>query len=282
MELHPLCSLFPRMQGAEFSALVNDIRTHGQREPIITHDGMILDGGNRYAACVQAGIKPVTIPYAGTDLVSFVLSANLHRRHLSAGQHAAIVASAQEWGRAHKRGGDRKSDQSSRSDFDSVAKRAEAAGVHRATQMRADTVARADPELSRQVAHGEISLPKAVEKVTGKRPGAKSVQPEPDPDAPHAADLLDEIQAENLSLQARVDALSVTDKAKKIDELMRLNDHYRREKDAEMDKNAILLKRANEAERFRTQVVEISGSGNPKAALQWVKAMAATQRKPAA
>lgn len=36
--------------------------------------------------------------------MSFVLSANLHRRHMTAGQQAAIVASAQDWAKAHPRG----------------------------------------------------------------------------------------------------------------------------------------------------------------------------------
>jgi len=43
-ELHPLCTLFPRMAGDEFAALCDDIKANGQREPIILHDGMILDG----------------------------------------------------------------------------------------------------------------------------------------------------------------------------------------------------------------------------------------------
>ena len=34
-------------------------------------------------------------------------------------------------------------------------------------------MAKADPELAKQVAHGEVSLPAAVEKITGKRPGSK-------------------------------------------------------------------------------------------------------------
>lgn len=37
----------------------------------------------------------------------------------------------------------------------------------------ADKVLKADPELAKAVGRGEISLPKAVEKMTGKRPGTK-------------------------------------------------------------------------------------------------------------
>lgn len=114
------------------------------------------------------------------------------------------------------------------------------------------------------------------------KPKAES-KPEPDHDNRLAAAIkeMDMALAENRDLQARIDALTVTDLAKKVDELVRANAHAVREKDMEMDKNAILLKRANDAERFRSEVVKISGSQNPKAAIQWVKSMAATQRQSA-
>ena len=168
-ELHPLCTLFPRLDGNEFNALKEDIKQNGLRQPIVLKDGMILDGGNRYRACVEAGIEPKFVEFDGDNIVSFVLSVNLHRRHMTPGQQAAIVASAQDWSKANSHGGDRKSDQSKAIDFDTVEKRANAAGVHRDTQMKADKVAKADPELAKQVAHGEISLPKAVEKISPRK-----------------------------------------------------------------------------------------------------------------
>lgn len=169
-ELHPLCTLFPRVVGAEFDALVADVKANGLRQPIVLHDGMILDGGNRYRACVEAGVEPGFIDFDGESLVAFVLSANLHRRHLSPGQQAAIVASAQDWAKANSRGGDRKSDQSATLHFDSAEKRAAESGASLRTQKMADKVAKADPELAKKVAHGEVSLPKAAAKVDGKKP----------------------------------------------------------------------------------------------------------------
>lgn len=168
-ELHPLCTLFPRLDGNEFNALKEDIKQNGLRQPIVLKDGMILDGGNRYRACVEAGIEPKFVEFDGDNIVSFVLSVNLHRRHMTPGQQAAIVASAQDWSKANSHGGDRKSDQSKAIDFDTVEKRAAASGVSRITQMKADSVAKADPELAKQVAHGEISLPKAVEKISPRK-----------------------------------------------------------------------------------------------------------------
>ncbi|WP_019304059.1 hypothetical protein, partial [Xanthomonas oryzae] len=100
-ELHPLCTLFPRLAGAQFDTLREDIAANGLRHPIVLLDGRILDGGNRYRACVEAGVEPTFTEFTGGNIVSFVLSSNLHRRHLSAGQQAAIVASAQDWAKAH-------------------------------------------------------------------------------------------------------------------------------------------------------------------------------------
>ena len=174
-ELHPLCTLFPRLSGAEFDALRDDIKANGLRTPIVLHGGMILDGGNRYRACVEAGVQPQFTEFDGDSLVAFVLSANLHRRHMSAGQQAAIVASAQDWATAqtagsnqHKakaQGGATLHDQP----LATVADRASQSGASVRTQKMADKVAKADPALAVKVAHGEVSLPKAVEQVEGKK-----------------------------------------------------------------------------------------------------------------
>ena len=169
-ELHPLCSLFPRMAGAEFDALREDIRVNGLRQLIVLKDGMILDGGNRYRACIEAGVKPRFDEYHGENLAAFVLSQNLHRRHMTPGQQAAIVASAQDWARAQGNGGDRKSDQSATLHSDRAIDRAAESGASLRTQKMADKVAKADPALAIKVGHGEVSLPAAVAQVEAKAP----------------------------------------------------------------------------------------------------------------
>lgn len=178
-ELHPLCTLFPRVEGEALDALIADIKANGLREPITLHDGMILDGGNRYAACAAAGIEPKFVQFDGASIGAFVLSANLHRRHLSPGQQAAIVASVQDWAKAEGRGGDRKSDQTATLPLDTVADRAAQSGASERTQRMADKVVRADPKLAKQVIAGETTLPKAVEKITGKsRKKVRKVEPD--------------------------------------------------------------------------------------------------------
>jgi ParB-like chromosome segregation protein Spo0J len=92
LPFHPLANVFPLLEGVEFDALVNDIRTHGLLEPIWLYHGEILDGRNRYRACQQLGIPCASRIYDGNDPVRFVLSTNLRRRHLSESQRALVAA----------------------------------------------------------------------------------------------------------------------------------------------------------------------------------------------
>lgn len=185
-ELHPLCTLFPRMGGAEFDSLVADIKANGLSQPITLHNGFILDGGNRYRACMEAGIEPRFVEFEGASVVSFVLSANLHRRHMTAGQQAAIVASAQDWAKAQTHGGNRKSvtnqdvNQGATLHLETVDGRAAESGASIRTQKMADKVAKEAPELAVKVAHGEITLPKALQQVEGKKAPVKKPEPLPE------------------------------------------------------------------------------------------------------
>src|SRR5262245_36277823 len=95
LKFHPLADIFPLMEGEEFDALVADIKWVGLREPIILHEGMILDGRNRYRACLAAGVEPTFREYLAAAMVTcceiihpadYVISANIHRRHLTADQ----------------------------------------------------------------------------------------------------------------------------------------------------------------------------------------------------
>lgn len=178
------------MVGAEFDALVADLKANGLRNPLVLLDGMVLDGGNRYRACVAADVAIETRafdPSRDGNPVSFVLSANLHRRHMTAGQQAAIVASAQDWAKAHVPHREKGATLHPSSEADTVASRAARSGASHRTQQMADKVAREAPELARKVAHGEVSLPKAVQQVQGKTKPAR--EPEPDDDGPSAEEV---------------------------------------------------------------------------------------------
>jgi ParB-like chromosome segregation protein Spo0J len=71
---------------------LTDIRANGLLEPVIFHDGRILDGRNRYRACQQLGIEPASQEFRGPDPLAFVISKNLQRRHLDESQRAMVAA----------------------------------------------------------------------------------------------------------------------------------------------------------------------------------------------
>jgi N6-adenosine-specific RNA methylase IME4/ParB-like chromosome segregation protein Spo0J len=91
-EFHPLANVFPLIEDAEFDKLVADIKQNGVHERVVLHEDMILDGRNRYRACLAAGVEPLFVPYGGEDPVAFVISINLRRRHLDESQRAMVAA----------------------------------------------------------------------------------------------------------------------------------------------------------------------------------------------
>jgi hypothetical protein len=109
LEFHPLANLFPLLEGAEFEALVADIKANGIHDEIVMHEGKILDGRNRYRAGIAAGVieadidgKPgwifaeyerdIFVEGNAPKPLDWVLSKNLHRRHLSESQRAMVAA----------------------------------------------------------------------------------------------------------------------------------------------------------------------------------------------
>lgn len=93
--IHEYAKLFPAMTDEELEDLASDIRENGQQNPIwLDSEGFILDGRNRAAACLIAGVPPETRTFNGTDedKLRFVVSQNVHRRHLNTSQRAVIAA----------------------------------------------------------------------------------------------------------------------------------------------------------------------------------------------
>jgi N6-adenosine-specific RNA methylase IME4/ParB-like chromosome segregation protein Spo0J len=88
---HPYADIFPLMSPDEFVALKQDIKQNGLLEPICLYEGKILDGRNRFKACQDVGVDPVTKDYEGDDPLNFVVSLNLKRRHLSQSQKATAA-----------------------------------------------------------------------------------------------------------------------------------------------------------------------------------------------
>ena len=122
LRIHPAAELFPTMGADELAELGKDIVANGLQQPIVTYRGgdndevMLLDGRNRLDALEAAGIELVknggflvsepggcdrsskapSQPYlirhvTGIDPYAFVLSANVHRRHLTAEQKRSLI-----------------------------------------------------------------------------------------------------------------------------------------------------------------------------------------------
>jgi DNA-binding CsgD family transcriptional regulator len=76
------------MDDHRLDELAADIQAHGLLDAICLHpDGRILDGRNRYRACERVGVEPRTQAWDGNGSpIDFVVSRNLHRRHLTKAQ----------------------------------------------------------------------------------------------------------------------------------------------------------------------------------------------------
>jgi hypothetical protein len=97
MKFHEAAELLPLMAATELAELTADIKAYGQREPIYTYQGKIIDGRNRFLACRQAGVEPQFREWSGEgSLIAFVVSENVRRRHLSSTQKAVIGEAALE------------------------------------------------------------------------------------------------------------------------------------------------------------------------------------------
>lgn len=106
-----VADLFPMIANDELAELAEDIKEHGLQEPVVIQEingeWMLIDGRNRLAACrllrelveVEPGRKEqiyptITCRVLEGDPTAYVLSANVHRRHLTKGQQAMATALA--------------------------------------------------------------------------------------------------------------------------------------------------------------------------------------------
>lgn len=171
MNLHPITSLFPPMSSEDYAALVADIKANGQREPIWLYRGEVIDGSHRLAACKELGITVRHQEWDGKgSLTAFVISMNLRRRHLNAGQKAMIAAESlpmfeaeakerMRSGGGSKAGGGKITTPEPRKARDEAAA---AVGVSPRYVQDAKRVKREAPDLAPKVRSGEITLGAAL------------------------------------------------------------------------------------------------------------------------
>lgn len=179
MQAHPAANLFPMMNDDEYAALVADIHQHGQRDPIWTLDGQIIDGRNRWSACRDLGIQAITREYTGaTDmpsLISFVVSLNLKRRHLDKGQLAFVALDVEKAlaAEAKEKEIERKTtfqrfEKSGIPEVHAAEQAAAIVGTNRQYVADAKKIAQQAPDLADEVKRGAISLPEAKREVKAR------------------------------------------------------------------------------------------------------------------
>ena len=92
-QVHSVSELFPEMDNESYAALKSDIEAHGQAEPIVLWKKQLIDGRHRLRACKELGVKPVVVDISSSDdPLAYVISHNLHRRHLTESQRAMVAA----------------------------------------------------------------------------------------------------------------------------------------------------------------------------------------------
>lgn len=196
--IHPICEIFPMMSEDSLAKLAQDIQKNGLVNPIVIHDGMILDGRNRAKACEMAGIEPRLAEwsqiYKGPmDVAQWVWSINVQRRHLTVEQIAqAIVARCgieeREAAKARELSG-KKADpmaNSSQGPIDKKTKKgptrevlAEEAGVSTYQVQRAMNIQKAveenkiEPDVAQKIIKGTMTARQAVDQINGKREVSK-------------------------------------------------------------------------------------------------------------
>jgi hypothetical protein len=205
-------------------------------------------------------VEPKFTNFAGGNLVSFVLSANLHRRHMSAGQQAAIVASATDWAKAQTHGGDRKSDQGEGLHLETVKQRAAVSGATTRTQKDADKLVRESPKLAKEVTQGKKSLYQAVKETKPAKPSKilpRKVAPEKPKEDVRVSELTERLHEAEDNARELAESLEAYSKAEEgteaaAKEIKRLHGQLRvveSQRDQYMTKCSELVKTVKSLER---------------------------------
>jgi phage N-6-adenine-methyltransferase len=188
---HPIASIFPKMSEDEFRELKKSIKdNNGLREPIWLCDGQILDGRNRYRACLEEGIEPKFRQYEGDSPISFVIDLNLKRRHLNPSQRACIAAEAlpllaQEAKERQRQHGGTAPGQTAKTLVEKIPqvngkarhKAAQVAHVNEHYVSDANKILTEAPEVFQEVKAGDTTIRAALNKIRVKSGGSERCTP---------------------------------------------------------------------------------------------------------
>ena len=188
MPVHPV-PYFPTMDEQALRRLADDIKQRGLLDPVVTHDGVLVDGRSRILACRLARVRPRTVEwrdiYRGKQAVAQWIWA-AHTAPLPVDQYIAITvaqhghaereaakrrqvasgARGKEGGRGHK-----KTQQERASARMQVRARfAQQLGVSEHMVQLALNLHRERPELLAAVAQGKVKLVTAAKQVRKPKP----------------------------------------------------------------------------------------------------------------
>jgi len=211
LEVHPVADLFPMLADDELQDLAADIKERGLIQPIVLDtDGRILDGRNRHAACLLAGVAPEFVTYDGSDPNGYALSVNIARRHLTKGQQAMVIVKAAEQYKLYSQG-----------------QLARDAGIPQPRFSQAKIIFEFASELADGVISGAVSLDAACETARDRKRALEELTDEVTALRAEAPDLADEVTEERLTLaqateqleQRRTDA-EIAGRVAEVDKLL--------------------------------------------------------------
>jgi hypothetical protein len=213
LPFHPAADMFPLLEGDDFDKLVADIKANGLREKIDLYEGKIIDGRNRYRALKQLGIEPdagyfrkaiythtiggETAPHEQSkdDFVrAYVISKNIHRRHLTAEQKRDLInllikanpsksnrQIARETKADHKTVGDEREDMEARGEIPHVPTHKDSKGRNQAAKKppkppKPPTKKRTVEDFQKDIRAKQTAAPKEP---PAPKPSAAPTKPEP-------------------------------------------------------------------------------------------------------
>lgn len=184
-EDHPIAAMFPMMSDEQYEAFKQDIAENGLRSSGLLYEGKILDGRNRSRACDELGLQmewqdvSLSEDADSFDPIAYVISHNLHRRHLTTAQRsmvAAKLATLKNGSNQHKATGEGSSnDEPSKRDEAAKLLNVSTASVDRAKHV----IAKGSKDVAKAVECGELNLNQAtklVKAVPDKREQTKIVR----------------------------------------------------------------------------------------------------------
>lgn len=114
--VHPVASIFPMMTPKESLELGMSIADIGLQEPVVVHEGLLVDGRNRVKECIACGVPVRTVEWSkivahnpqhtgkggiddlpATTVDAWIMAKNIARRSLTEDQRLALWSEYNLW-----------------------------------------------------------------------------------------------------------------------------------------------------------------------------------------